>query len=83
MMLSSPRKLEGISIKGVTWNMKNNRGRVHGQPLPRTQEMIKQVRAKLGSPSLKWLQSHLAEQDVAALKQERPEVTLVSRIRLY
>jgi hypothetical protein len=39
MMLSSPRKLEGISIKGVSWNMKNNRGRVHGQPLPLTQEM--------------------------------------------
>ena len=65
--------LERLSIKNVTWFDEHNRA----EEGPISQEMlIKMVRHH---PTLRWLRSDLTEENIAMLKQERPEITFVSK----
>lgn len=73
-MLMYCRWLERLSIKNVTWVL--NPGRLPTRQGADSQEMlIKMVRHH---PTLRWLRSDLTEENTAMLKQERPEITLVS-----
>ena len=71
-LLMCCKHLERLSLKDVTWH-------IDGTSLPREpipQEMLmKMVRRH---PTLRWLQSDLTPENVAILKQERPEITFVS-----
>ena len=63
--------LERLSIKNATWS-----GHVNRDRRAVTQGMlIKMVRLH---PTLRWLRSDLTEENIAMLRQERPDITFVS-----
>lgn len=67
--------LQRLSIKGATWILSNCFGR-QSQAEPIDQEMLVNMVRHL--PERRWLQSDLSDENVAMLKQERPEVTFVT-----
>ena len=67
------RSLERISMKNVSWSISCFRWE---ERLPVTQEMI--IKFVRHTPTLRWLRSDLTMENVAMLKQERPEVTFVT-----
>lgn len=76
-IMSQCRQLQRLGIRNATWGICNTRRvdpPLDAAPVP--QEMlIKMVRRH---SNLRWLRSDLSQENVAILKQERPEVTLVS-----
>jgi hypothetical protein len=71
-LFSYCKKLERLSIKGVTMSISFT----NTQRVPLSQNMlIKMVRRH---PTLKWLRSDLTNDNVAMLKQERPDIMFVS-----
>jgi len=64
--------LERLSMRNAKWDA-IPRNEV---PLPITQEML--IKFVRNTPTLRWLRSDLAEDSIAILKRERPEVTFVS-----
>lgn len=70
-MLSRCTRLERLSIKNTTWSTY-----LGTEQWPVPQEMImKMVRR---NRNLRWLRSHLTEENIAILQQERPDVTFVA-----
>lgn len=67
-----PRGLERVSIKGAT--MENQEDGLERQSL--SQETI--IRFVRNTPTLRWLRSDLSDENMAMLKQKRPEVTFAS-----
>jgi len=64
-------RLERLSMKNATWQCRDM-----AEPEPLYQEMlINMVRCH---PTLRWLRSDLTEENVAMLKEERPEITFVT-----
>jgi hypothetical protein len=68
-MLKHCRCLERVGIKNATWG--------HGaQAQPISQAMI--VKFVRQTPTLRWLLSHLTDENVSMLQHERPEITFVT-----
>ena len=66
--------LERLSIKNVSWSSRF--GPMDDGIFPVTQEMI--IKFVRRTPTLRWLRSDLTAENIAMLKQERPQVTFVT-----
>jgi len=64
-------RLERLSIKNTSWHLRFQ----PSQPITQA-HLIKLVRYH---PSLRWLRSDLTDENIAMLRTERPEVTLVNQ----
>lgn len=69
-------QLRRLSMKGATWSVFNKYGESAFEPEPVPQDMlIKMVR---NHSTFRWLRSDLSQENIAMLKQERPDITFVS-----
>lgn len=66
-------RLERVSLKGAT--MKHS-GKEEDEPIPLFQELL--INMVRRHPSFSWLRSDLTAENIAMLKQERPEIAFVS-----
>jgi len=72
-VLVAYRRLERLSLKGTTWG---SRSSLRPQKENLSQSMLMKIARK--HPTLRWLRSDLSAENMEILKNERPDITLVS-----
>lgn len=69
-VLQQCTSLERLSVKNATWSDGDERAHLVSQ------EML--INMVWHHPSLRWLRSDLAAENITALQQEQPEITFVA-----